>query len=118
MGKAARNRARAVSDLRPATLHESLGTEPANLPPAPPSRAAVVRRAASAVSTSAVTSLVDHLGRDNGLQALRAVPDAQVALELLTRQAVELARAQGSTWADVGAVFGMTKQAAQQRWGR
>ena len=118
MGKAARNRARAVASVRTQpTLHDALGTEPASspaLPPGPPPapRPAVVAARAWLDRTA---HLVDE---DLGAEALRSLPAAQVALDALTRQAVELARAQGATWQQVGEVFGMSKQAAQQRWGR
>ena len=47
------------------------------------------------------------------LEADRAARDAQQAL----REAVQAARAAGHTWAEVGAVLGITRQAAFKRFG-
>lgn len=41
----------------------------------------------------------------------RAMVDAQI------RRVVEYARRAGQTWGDIGAALGVTKQAAQQRYG-
>ncbi len=51
-----------------------------------------------------------------GREALGTVTAAAAALDDLTKRAVALARAEGATWAEVGAVFGITRQSAQVRW--
>lgn len=47
-----------------------------------------------------------------GLAALREEVDAA------TKAAVASLRTQGYSWADIGRELGVSKQAAQQRWGR
>lgn len=39
-------------------------------------------------------------------------------LDELTQEAVDADRADGASWQQIGAVFGITRQAAQQRYGR
>lgn len=112
MGRAARNRRQAAS----ATLHEDLGTEPATS--LAPVGAPAVRRVATTVGVSAVERVVASLAGGHGLLALQALPAVQAAVDVLTRQAVALAREQGSTWQEIADVFGTTRQAAWQRWGR
>jgi hypothetical protein len=51
---------------------------------------------------------------DNLKRARRRVEAADQAL----REAVTQARRDGASWADVGAVLGITRQSAQQRFGR
>ena len=60
------------------------------------------------------------------LDALRAIPDPlprldavrrhREALEALEAASVADARAAGSTWAQIGALYGLSKQGAQQRF--
>jgi hypothetical protein len=47
------------------------------------------------------------------LDASRRVREGADELE---RAAVEAARASGMTWAEIGAIYGLTKQGAQQRF--
>jgi hypothetical protein len=51
-----------------------------------------------------------------GVEALASVGEARRALDRLNDRAVALARAEGATWAEVGAAFGITRQSAQVRW--
>lgn len=51
------------------------------------------------------------------LDLVRLLRDAQDATGGMLRDAVVSARAAGATWAEVGGVLGMTRQAAQQRFG-
>jgi hypothetical protein len=68
-----------------------------------------------------------HSKRVNrALDALRALPDPLVRLDAvreaveqvqrLEASAVTQARESGATWSEIGAVYGLTKQGAQQRF--
>jgi len=71
--------------------------------------AAFVRRAIAAYSRRVATGDVDAL---EGMAALSADLDTAIA------HAVTALRTQhGYSWADIGARLGITRQAAQQRWG-
>lgn len=48
---------------------------------------------------------------------LREVLEARRRLDRVEFYAVELARAAGATWEDVGELFGISRQAARQRFG-
>lgn len=60
------------------------------------------------------------------LDSLRALPDpvarlaevrqAIVALEALEASTVKDARSAGATWGEIGALYGLSKQGAQQRF--
>jgi hypothetical protein len=60
------------------------------------------------------------------LSALQAIPDpvrrldavrqARAAVEKLERECVAASRAAGTTWTEIGALYGLTKQGAQQRF--
>lgn len=52
------------------------------------------------------------------LDAVHALGLAVQTVESATRTAVERARAAGATWEQVGHALAVTKQAAQQRYGR
>lgn len=52
------------------------------------------------------------------LDLLRLALDARSETDVLVRAAVGSARSAGCTWEQVGTVLGMTRQAAQQRYGR
>jgi hypothetical protein len=62
-------------------------------------------------------TVVRRLDEGDPLGALEAVAAARAGLDVLARQAVAELREGGSSWADVGRVLGVTKQAAQQRYG-
>jgi len=51
-------------------------------------------------------------------EQLAAVSEVTAAAEALLYAVVADARAAGVTWTEIGAVFGMSKQAAQQRFKR
>ena len=71
--------------------------------------AAFVRRAIAAYSRRVATGDVDAL---EGMAALSADLDTAIA------HAVTALRTQhGYSWADIGTRLGITRQAAQQRWG-
>ncbi len=67
-----------------------------------------------------------HLGK--ALAALEAAPDALTALDAARRvresaervetEHVRAARAEGASWSRIGALYGLTKQGAQQRFGQ
>ena len=52
------------------------------------------------------------------LSRLEAVRVAREALEGLERETVAAARASGATWGEIGTLYGVSKQAAQQRFRR
>jgi len=66
------------------------------------------RRIAKAVAS--LGEIADPMTR---LEAVRSIRDALEALEART---VREARSGGATWSDIGAVYGVSKQAAQQRF--
>ncbi len=78
----------------------------------------------SATDTS--SDLADAIGRailtgaDSGdrLELVRRTADAGRITGDLLAQAVTASRAEGHSWAAIGAVLGLTRQAAQQRFGR
>jgi hypothetical protein len=72
-----------------------------------PSRA-VSRRFAKALASFA--EVADPLSR------LAAVRGAREALEGLEHETVAEARAAGATWGEIGSLYGVSKQAAQQRF--
>jgi hypothetical protein len=51
------------------------------------------------------------------IDALEGMADLAAEVETATGQAVTGLRQQGYSWADVGLRLGITRQAAQQRWG-
>jgi hypothetical protein len=51
------------------------------------------------------------------LERLRAWEELRAQLPYLSQKAADEARAQGYTWEEIGSVFGMTKQSAQERFG-
>ncbi len=53
----------------------------------------------------------------NPLGALAAANCLQIIIGIGSQHAAEVARANGSTWAEIGAAAGITRQAAQQRFG-
>jgi hypothetical protein len=63
------------------------------------------------------SAAVMHLTTDEHLALIRASSDAERDVRVILRQAVESARAGGVSWAAIGAELGMTRQAAQQRFG-
>lgn len=52
----------------------------------------------------------------DGLEALDAARRARISAEALEADLVKAARRQGHSWADIGSLYNMTKQGAQQRF--
>lgn len=50
------------------------------------------------------------------LERVAAARSAREDAEVIERSTVRQARAEGASWAKIGAVFGLTKQGAQQRF--
>lgn len=55
---------------------------------------------------------------DDALMGLHAARCAAKSLEAITRHLVNRARLNGATWDCIGDYLGVTRQAAQQRYGR
>ena len=65
----------------------------------------------------AMTKALSDLARTSDAhERLQIVRELETALGALERHAVADARAKGVTWSEIGRVYGMTKQAAQQRF--
>ena len=62
-------------------------------------------------------NLTKGMRQAHPLDAVAHVLGSLDMLELAERRLVEAARLQGSTWEQIGAVFGVTRQAAFQRFG-
>ena len=58
-----------------------------------------------------------EIGPDGHLALIRASAEADREVRTILRQAVESARSGGVSWSAIGAELGMTRQAAQQRFG-
>lgn len=78
---------------------------------------ALARSSAASIGAQAYAVIVPRLEAGHGQLALEAVAAARAGLDVLERQAVAMAREQGSSWAGVGSALGISKQAAQQRFG-
>ncbi|TWH03186.1 hypothetical protein L615_001200000550 [Nocardioides sp. J9] len=73
-----------------------------------------------------MSDLVDTIGRailagvdaEDQLAVVRRAAEADRATHDLLQQAVTAARAGGHSWAAIGSTLGLTRQAAQQRFGR
>ena len=61
--------------------------------------------------------LTEHVSPIEALLAIDAAREEIAAATERLRGAVALARASGRSWADVGRAAGMSRQAAQERWG-
>jgi hypothetical protein len=55
---------------------------------------------------------------DRLVQRMTALAEARARLDVEVAAAVRQARAAGLTWEDFGQAFGISRQAAHQRWGR
>lgn len=71
--------------------------------------AAFLRRMARAMARRAA---------DGDLEALSAMRDARAALDAAMAEAARGARAFGYSWGEIGRELGITRQAAQQRFGQ
>ncbi|WP_139416184.1 hypothetical protein [Agromyces laixinhei] len=58
-----------------------------------------------------------EIGHDGHLALIRASDEAEREVRAILRQAVETARSGGVSWSAIGAELGMSRQAAQQRFG-
>lgn len=77
----------------------------------------LLRSSAASIGAQAYAAIGPRLEDGRGQFALRTVSAARPGLDVLGRQAVAMAREQGSSWADVGSALGVSKRAAQQRFG-
>ena len=81
------------------------------------SPALLARSVALNVGSRAYQQAIERMDNGESVHALQAVAAAQAGVDVIARQAVAMARAEGTTWAVIGAALGVTKQAAQQRYG-
>ena len=66
-----------------------------------------------------VRQLLDHAeSHPDAVWALMALADAQEALTAEIGERVLVERAAGASWVRIGVALGLTKQGAQQRYGR
>jgi hypothetical protein len=80
---------------------------------------ALVRRSeAAGADFEAYRELVKLVDRGHGYAALLEAEKVRRSLDGLTRLAVDEARRKGATWVQIGAALGLSKQGAQQRYGR
>jgi hypothetical protein len=84
------------------------------------SAAPTLRDHLAAALEAADPTLGERLARDAGahLELVALARAARSETDVLLAAAVESARGAGCTWEQIGAVLGMTRQAAQQRYGR
>jgi hypothetical protein len=59
-----------------------------------------------------------HQTAKNPLAALDAARMLREEAEQLERESVDIVRAAGTSWSKIGALYGLTKQGAQQRFKR
>lgn len=55
-------------------------------------------------------------GKDDAMQALQDIRLVRGLLDQAEMNAVATARAGGASWAEVGGMLGVTREAAEQRW--
>lgn len=74
----------------------------------------------AAALDAAAPGLAERLDTDPQahLDLVAVARDAQAETDVLLRATVDSARSAGCTWDQIGGVLGMTRQAAQQRYGR
>lgn len=72
---------------------------------------------AHALGTAILFGLDDDADGPDHLAIVRRVAAAESEVDALMRQAVGAARSAGHSWASLGAELGMSRQAAQQRFG-
>jgi hypothetical protein len=77
-----------------------------------------VTRSEADVLAARYRDLAQLVAAGNGYAALLESVKVQRSLDRLVRRAVVEARKKGATWEQIGAVYGITKQAAQQRFGK
>jgi hypothetical protein len=55
---------------------------------------------------------------DRDIEGLKGLADLQAELNVQIRDTAKALQAQGYSWAEIGRTLGITKQAAQQRFGK
>jgi hypothetical protein len=87
----------------------------------------VARSTSSTAQTEAdkfggfVRRIVRAYGRrvaDRDIEALAGLAELQTELDTVVRASVEALLAQGYSWADIGRQLGISRQGAQQRYGK
>lgn len=66
----------------------------------------------------ALRSLTDAAQHGNALEALKHLGDVDLDLDALRADLVDHLRRDGHTWQSIAVVLGVSRQAAQQRYGR
>lgn len=80
--------------------------------------ALLARSVALGIGAAAYSAAFERFDADEPMHALRAVETAQTGLDVLTRQAVALARRDGASWQQIADALGLnSKQAAHARYG-
>ena len=72
---------------------------------------------ADALGAAILSARTDDTDSDDALALVRRTAAAEQAVGILLQQAVAAARSEGHSWAAIGAELGMSRQAAQQRFG-
>lgn len=74
----------------------------------------------SAAIAASLPGLSERLGHDPEahLELIRRVADAQGSVDTLLHSSVSAARSAGHSWETIGSTLGMSRQAAQQRFGK
>lgn len=72
---------------------------------------------AQALGAAILSGLETDEDRQDHLAIVRRTAEAETEVDALMRQAVAAARSAGHSWATLGAGLGMSRQAAQQRFG-
>ncbi len=79
--------------------------------------ALIARSVALNIGRDAYQAAMDRIDNREAVYALEAVATAQAGVDVIARQAVAMARQDGETWEAIGTALGVTRQAAQQRFG-
>jgi hypothetical protein len=98
----------AASTARPDTVNRSLTPHRAGRPVENDEYASFARRVLRAYARRVATGDIDALTHMTGLAA---------EIDTAIGQAITGLRSSGYSWADIGTRLGITRQAAQQRWG-
>lgn len=97
---------------RQETLHDALGTEPAT------SFEDRLGRTVTKIGTNALDTSRVRAEAGDWVGAIHAAQAAQAAVDVATKRAVRVARAQGATWQQVADGLGLaSKQTAWARYG-
>ena len=95
-------------------MHTAMPTQPAPL--SPEQRASLQQSIEAAVVAHAGLADTPDAGADNALRLLAASSAGLQICEGLQKETVGRARQAGRSWAELGALMGITRQAAQQRF--